>query len=133
MTNPSCLTISSCLDLATPPQTFLCSSPGTGKTPWITAFDCVWHVGLLEKLHAKGIQGHLLMVMNDYLHDRSPHVVIGEQQSRNLPVGVSVPHGPVPGPVLWNLYIDDFLRTLSAVSIYSDDCTLSRSYCCQDS
>ncbi|KAK4297983.1 hypothetical protein Pmani_029631, partial [Petrolisthes manimaculis] len=27
------------------------------------AFDHVWHAGLLEKLRAKGIRGHLLMLM----------------------------------------------------------------------
>ena len=96
------------------------------------AFDRVWHAGLLEKLHAKGIHGHLLALMSDYLHDRSLHVVVGGQQSRNLPVGASVPQGSVLGPVLWNLYIDDLLRTLPAVSAYADDCTLSRSYCRQD-
>lgn len=93
----------------------------------------MWHAGLLEKLRAKGIHGHLLALMSDYLHDRSLHVVVGGQQSRNLPVGASVPQGSVLGPVLWNLYIDDLLRTLPAVSAYADDCTLSRSYCRQDS
>ena len=35
------------------------------------AFDRVWYAGLLEKLHAKGIQGHLLMLMNYYLQGRT--------------------------------------------------------------
>ncbi len=32
------------------------------------------------------------------------------------------------GPVLWNIYVDDLLRQLPAVSAYADDCTLSCTY-----
>ena len=73
------------------------------------------------------------MLMGDYLHDRSLHVVVNGQQSRKLPVGASVPQGFVLGPVLWNLYIDNLLRTLPTVSAYANNCTLSRSYSCQHS
>ena len=59
--------------------------------------------------------------------------VINGQQSGDLPVGASVPQGSVLGPVLWNLYIDDLLRGLPAISAYADDCTLSLSYPRQDS
>ena len=97
------------------------------------AFDRVWHAGLLEKLRAKGIQGHLLVLMSDYLQGRTLHVVVNGQQSGDLPVGASVPQGSVLGPVLWNLYIDDLLRSLPAISAYADDCTLSLSYPRQDS
>ena len=95
--------------------------------------DRVWHAGLLEKLRAKGIQGHLLILMGNYLHDRSLYVVVNGQQSRNLLVGASVPQGSVLGLVLWNIYIDNLLRTLPAVSAYDDDRTLSCSYYRQDS
>ena len=97
------------------------------------AFDRVWHAGLLEKLRAKGIQGPLLMLVADYLQERTLHVVVNGQQSGNLPVGALVPQGSVLGPVLWNLYIDDLLKSLPAVSAYADDCTLSLSYSRQDS
>ena len=63
------------------------------------AFDRVWHADLLEKLRVKDIQGHLFMLMGDYLHDRLLHVVVNWQQSRNLPVGASVPQGSVLGPI----------------------------------
>ena len=30
------------------------------------AFDRVWHAGLVAKLHAKGVQGDLLILLQDY-------------------------------------------------------------------
>lgn len=97
------------------------------------AFDRVWHAGLLAKLHAKGIQGELLVLLKDYLRDRTLQVVVNGQSSGPSPVLASVPQGSVLGPVLWNIYIDDLLRQLSTVAAYADDCTLSRSYCRLDS
>jgi len=97
------------------------------------AFDRVWHAGLVEKLRAKGVQGDLLMLLEDYLQDRTLQVVVNGQSSRPSPVRASVPQGSVLGPVLWNIYIDDLLRQLSSVAAYADDCTLSRSYCRLDS
>ena len=97
------------------------------------AFDRVWHEGLLEKLRAKGIQGDLLQLLGRYLQGRNLHVVVNGQQSRDHPVGASVPQGSVLGPVLWNIYIDDLLRRIPAISAYADDCTLSCSYSRQDS
>ncbi|XP_063868224.1 uncharacterized protein LOC135104623 [Scylla paramamosain] len=35
------------------------------------AFDRVWHAGLIEKLRAKGVQGDLLMLLEDYLQSRT--------------------------------------------------------------
>uniref|UniRef100_A0A0P4VTV9 Reverse transcriptase domain-containing protein n=1 Tax=Scylla olivacea TaxID=85551 RepID=A0A0P4VTV9_SCYOL len=92
------------------------------------AFDRVWHGGLLEKLRAKGIQGDLLQLLGDYLQGRTLQVVVNGQASESLPVRASVPQGSVLGPVLWNIYVDDLLRQLPAVSAYADDCTLSCTY-----
>ncbi|XP_063879421.1 uncharacterized protein LOC135110724 [Scylla paramamosain] len=92
------------------------------------AFDRVWHGGLLEKLRAKGIQGDLLQLLGDYLQGRTLQVVVNGQASESLPVRASVPQDSVLGPVLWNIYVDDLLRQLPAVSAYADDCTLSCTY-----
>ena len=97
------------------------------------AFDRVWHGGLLEKLRAKGIHGDLFKLLGNYLCGRSLQVVINGQASEHLPVEASVPQGSVLGPVLWNIYVDDLLRQLPAVSAYADDCTLSCTYPRQDS
>ena len=66
----------------------------------VGTFDKVWHRGLLEKLHAKGIQGGLLQLLGNYLKHRSLSVVINGQTSESLPEEASVPQGSILGPLL---------------------------------
>ena len=44
------------------------------------AFDKVWHSGLLFKLQAYGVEGQLLALLKDYLHDRQQRVVLNGQR-----------------------------------------------------
>ncbi|XP_069979403.1 uncharacterized protein [Penaeus vannamei] len=76
------------------------------------AFDRVWHRGLLAKLQARGISSNLLRLFSDYLTGRTMQVVIGGQSSHKYPIQASVPQGSVLGPILWNIYIDDFLGNI---------------------
>ena len=97
------------------------------------AFDKVWHRGLLEKLRAKGIPGGLLHLLWNYLEDRSLSVAVNGETSESLPVEASVPQGSILGPLLLNIYVDDLLQLLPAVTAYADGCTLSYSYPRQES
>ena len=60
-------------------------------------------------------------------------MIMNGHASESLPVEASVLQGSVLGPVLWNVYVDDPLQQLSAVSAYTDGCTLSFTYPQQDS
>ena len=73
------------------------------------------------------------MLLKDYLQERMLRVVFNEWTSKPTHIRDSVPQGSVLGPVLWNVYIDDQLRQIPAVKAYADDCTISLSYCRQDS
>ena len=50
------------------------------------AFDRVWHRGLMEKLAACGIYGHLLEWLTSFLHGRSQSVAVNGQESIPTPV-----------------------------------------------
>ena len=82
---------------------------------------------------AKGIQGDLLVLFQDYFQERILLVVINGQSSKPSHIQALVPQASVLGPILRNIYIDDLLRQLSTVTAYADDCTISRSYCRLDS
>ena len=40
------------------------------------AFDKVWHEGLIVKLKQNGISGNLLMLFENYLHNRKQRVIL---------------------------------------------------------
>ncbi|MPC71366.1 RNA-directed DNA polymerase from mobile element jockey [Portunus trituberculatus] len=72
------------------------------------------------------------MLLDDYLQGRTLRVVVNGWTSSPTSIGASLSQGSVLSPVLWNVYIDDLLRQLPAVKAYADDCTVSLSYCGQD-
>ena len=92
------------------------------------AFDRVWHKGLLAKLEQFGITGQLLKLFSSYLQGRSLRVVVSGCTSATHPVKASVPQGSILGPILWNVYFNDLLQSLSLMSAYADDATLTHSY-----
>ena len=45
------------------------------------AFDKVWHDGLIFRLKSYGIEGELLLLLKNYLHNREQRVVLNGQTS----------------------------------------------------
>ena len=89
------------------------------------AFDRVWHAGLLHKLKSYGIPGQILGVIFSFLSNRRLRVALDGKSSQEYPVNAGVPQGPILGPTIFLLYINDFPDdVIYDVAICADDTTL---------
>ena len=89
------------------------------------AFDRVWHKGLLYKLQTVGITGHLLQWFTDYLNNRKQRVVLPGVFSHWTDLKAGVPQGSILGPLLFLIYINDFVRNInSSIRLFADDTSL---------
>ena len=70
-------------------------------------FDTVSHNILVIKLRKSGMDEWMVRWIDNYLTGRAQRVVISRSESDWRPVISSVPHGSVPGTVLFNIFIDN--------------------------
>ena len=87
-----------------------------------SAFDCVWHIGLLYKLASMGVTGRLLNWIRAYLVGRSFRVFYQGMYSTDRPAKSGVPQGSVLSPLLFNVLTSD-LPIVEGVHLaeYADD------------
>eukprot|EP00117_Sycon_ciliatum_P010660 scpid33236/ scgid4028/ RNA-directed DNA polymerase from mobile element jockey; Reverse transcriptase len=91
------------------------------------AFDRVSHTGVLYKAKQAGVDGRLLVWLQDYLTNRNIRVVVGGQTSDAQPIQAGVPQGSILGPSLFLLYTCDIEQCLTPgtqLSSFADDTTL---------
>ena len=91
------------------------------------AFDCMPHGLLIAKMHAYGFSTNVCKLLKSYLVDRKQRVKIGETKSEWTSNIKGVPQGSILGPLLFNIFINDFMfhELSSKVYNYADDNTLS--------
>ena len=98
------------------------------------AFDSVPHRLLHHKLKSFGFNGVLLNWFHSYLSNRKQRVLIEGEASDWCPVLSGVPQGSILGPVLFLLYINDMVSSVSentCISLFADDAKVIRTITCR--
>ena len=77
------------------------------------AFDSVWKKGLVVKLHNLGIRGNIAQLINNFLFTRKIKLNInGHVGETRLSSEYGLPQGSVISPLLFKIYIRDFVSEL---------------------
>ena len=82
------------------------------------------HNLLVHKLKTFGINGSLLLLIENYLHNRYQKVTINNVSSSWTQVLSGVPQGSVLGPFLFLLYINNIVNTVNGnvhIGLFADD------------
>ena len=79
-----------------------------------SAFEKVWHSGLLAKLNQIGIEGKILELFLSYLSNRQQIVVLDGAKSSSCNMTAGIPQGSKLGPILIIIYINDIVENLQS-------------------
>ena len=91
------------------------------------AFDCIPHDLLIAKLQAYGFKNESLIHIYSYLKGRRQCVKINNIYSKFLTILAGIPQGSILGPILFNIFINDFYYFMENSSLhgFADDHSIS--------
>ena len=87
------------------------------------AYDRVWHVGLLVKLHRLDIPLNLIRMIMSWLENREAYLIFGNKESMTFGVNIGLPQGSSLSPFLFVVYHWDLVKCLGAHAghLFADD------------
>ena len=84
-----------------------------------------YHTQDVTKLHCYGIQGKLLIWIQNFLCNREQKVIINGEESSPSCVTSGIPQGSVLGPILFSICINDLLDVVNNITkLLADDTDL---------
>ena len=90
-----------------------------------SAFDKVWHNGLIAKLNQIGVNDTFLQTIRSYINGRKQIVVVDGIKSDTLEIKAGVPQGSRLGPLLFIIYLNNIITEIeSDILIFADDTSL---------